>query len=151
MKLVVTGVDFLTQHLVGMQSGVARAPLGQVRRPLGCLARGDEQAVVRLVPVDRGFVHVIPGELVEDQQRCERRELVECRVERVDVVEDTPPDDGIERSGVVEVFQCDLAVERTLGSFGIDRQYVVTLRGQLRRNAAVVTAADLEHASRRLG
>ena len=66
-------------------------------------------------------------------------------------MQDTAPDDGVERSGVVEVFQCDLPVERALGSFRIDRQHVVTLRRKRRRDAALVAAADLEHAPRRLG
>ena len=151
MPLVVARVDFGTQHLVGMQIGVPGTPLGQVTRALGLLPRGDEHAVLRLIPVDGGLVHVVPRELVEDQQRCEPREPVECGAERVDVMQNTARNNCVERSGLVEVFERDLPVERALGSLGIDRQHVVTLRRERRRNAALVTTADLEHPSRRLG
>ena len=104
--------------------------------------------MLRLVPVAGGLVHVIPGKLVEDQQRSQPLQLVERRPERADVMQYALRDRGVERARVVQLLERDTAVERPVGRVGIDRENVVTCRGQLARDAALAAATHLEHAGR---
>ena len=97
------------------------------------------------------LVHVVPRELVEDEERRERRELVERRRQRIDVMQDPAGDDCIERAGIVQLLQRDLPIERTLRRTWIDREHVVAGGGQRRRDTALVATADLEHPTGRLG
>ena len=103
-----------------------------------------------LVPLRRRGVHVIPGELVDHEQRRERTELVERRPQRIQVVEDTPGDDGVERPLVVELLERDAAVERPLRSVRVDGEHVVAGLGQNRRDTALAAAADLQDVHGRL-
>ena len=123
---------------------MVRAPLREIGRPLGCAPCRDEHLVLRLVPVDRGLVHMVPGELVEDEQRREPRELVERRSQRIDVMEDTPGYNCVERPWIVELLQRDLPVERAFRSMRIDRQHVVAGGRQRRSDAALAATTDLE-------
>src|SRR5262249_54092254 len=77
VALLVARVDLLPQRLVGVEVAVPRVPCMEVRGPLRLPAGGDEQAVLRLVPVDRLVVHVVPGELVEHEPWGQSGELVE--------------------------------------------------------------------------
>jgi hypothetical protein len=45
------------------------APLAQVRRALGLAPGRREDTVLRLVPLNGRVVHVVPRELVQDEQR----------------------------------------------------------------------------------
>jgi signal transduction histidine kinase len=107
--------------------------------------------MLALVPLDRRRVHVIPGELIEDEQRREPSKLVERRAERIDVVQDAACDRRVERAGLVELLECDAAIERPLRRLRVDCEHVVACSGQLRRDATLVAAADLEHAGGRRG
>jgi len=54
---------------------------------------------VREVPGCRSLVEPVPGELVDDQERCKPRDLLEAGVEVVEVVERATRDDGVELVG----------------------------------------------------
>ena len=99
-----------------------------------------------LVPVDRRFVHVIPGELVDDDERCERCELVEGGAERVDVVQHPPCGRSVEAVRIIELLERDTAIVRTCRSIGIDREHVVARSRELRGDPSLRAAADLENA-----
>jgi len=142
-------VELSAEGLVRMEIGVARAPLGEVRRSFRFATRGNEQPVLRLVPVHGRLVHVVPRELVEDEQRSETGELVERRVERLDVMEDAAGDDGLERTGIIKLLECDPAVEGSLGCIGIDREHLIAGSRERGGGAALVAAANLEHPHRR--
>src|SRR5206468_1175514 len=86
---------------------------------------------------------MVPGELVEDEERRERDELVERRGEWMNVVEDTSCYNGVERSGVVELLEGDLLVELALRRIWIDREDVVARTGQCRSDASVAPAPQL--------
>ena len=92
---------------------------------------------------------MIPGELVEDQQRGEPPQLVERRAERLDVVQHPPGDDRVERPRLVQLLERDPPVERSLGRLGIDGEDVVAGRGKLARDTALVATAHLQHPRRR--
>jgi hypothetical protein len=94
---------------------------------------------------------MVPGELVEDEERSECREFVERRAEGIDVVEDAACHDCMERAGIVEFLHCDLPVEGTFGRVWVDREHVVAGRRKRRCEATLMSAADLEHPTRRLG
>ena len=133
-----------------MEVGMADAPLRETRWAFRLPSRGDEHSVLGLVPVDRGLVHVVPRELVEDEKRCETSELVERRSQWIDVMEDAAGDDCVERPGIVQFLQSDLPVKGTLRSMWIDRERVITGGRQCRCNTTLVTTADLEHPTGRL-
>jgi signal transduction histidine kinase len=128
---------------------MARTPLAEVRWPLGLSPGGNEQPTLRLVPVGRHFVHVVPGELVQDEERREDHELVESRSQRIHVVQDSAGNDRIEGPGVVELLERDAPVELPLRSLGIDGEHVVTGGSEVRSDTALVAAADFEHTPRR--
>ena len=88
--------------------------------------------MLRLVPVDRGVVHVVPRELVEDQVRRKRRQLVERRPEWIDMVQHAARDNRVEGPGVVELLERHAPVEGPLGSMGVDADHVVA-RGRQHR------------------
>ena len=92
---------------------------------------------------------MVPRELVDDQERRELDQLVERRAERVDVVQDAPGDNGVERLRV-ELLERDAAVERACGCVRIDREDVVARGGKFRGDAALPSAADLENSSWRI-
>jgi hypothetical protein len=94
---------------------------------------------------------MVPRELVEDEVRRERRQLVECRSQRIDVMEDAGGYDCIERPGIVQLLEGDLPIEGTFRRTWIDREHVVAGGGQRRRDTALVATADLEHPTGRLG
>jgi hypothetical protein len=89
---------------------------------------------------------VVPRELVEDEHRCERDELVEGRAERMDVMEDAAGDDSVERPWVFELLERDPPVEGPFGSLRVDREHVMTRSRQPGRDAAFLATADLEDA-----
>ena len=130
---------------------MAPPPLGQIGRALRREAGGHEEPVLALVPAGRRLVHVVPCELVEQEQRRQPRELVECRTERLNVMQHPARNDCVERAGIVELLELDPAVERTVGRLGVDRQHVVAGVRERRSDAAVAAAADLEHALTRRG
>jgi hypothetical protein len=132
-----------------MEIGMACAPLRQIRGSLGRAPCRDEHAVLRLVPIDRGLVHVVPRELVEDENRREASELVERRSQRIDVMQNATGDDCIERPGVVQLLQGDLPVEGTLRGVWIDRDHVIAGGCEHRSDPALAAAADLEDPPRR--
>ena len=69
----------------------------------------------------------------------------------MDVMQDAARDDRIERTGIVQLLQSDLPVERSLRGVWIDREHVVTRGCERWGNTALAAAADLEHALRRRG
>ena len=81
-----------------------------------------------LVPLDRRLVHVVPGELVDQEERRERDELVERRVERVDMVEDPSRNRGVERLRFLELLERRAPIRRLGRCVGIDREHVVARR-----------------------
>src|SRR5207245_215394 len=110
-----------------------------------CRAQGP---MLRLVPVARRPVHLLPGELLEDQERREPRKLVEGRLERVDVMEDTLADDCVERTAV-ELLERDCVEARARRRAWIDANRVVTGLDERGRDPTVRPAPELEHARRR--
>ena len=128
-----------------------RSPLGQVGRPFWPTPGGSEDSMLALVPADCRLIHVVPGELVQDQQRREHGELVERRSQRMDVVEHTARNDSAERAGVVQLLQRDLPVERPFGRVRIDREDVVARRGKLWGDSSLAATADLEDPPWRFG
>jgi len=130
---------------------MARMPLSQRGRALRRASCRDEHPVLGLVPVDRGLVHVVPRELVEEQEQSEPRKLVKRGSQRIDVMQDAAGDDCIERPGIIQFLQGDLPVEGTLRRMWIDREHVVTSGGQRRCDTAFMATADLEHPTGRLG
>jgi signal transduction histidine kinase len=127
------------------------APLREVGRPLRLAAGGDQHTMLALVPVARRLVHVVPCELVQDDQRREPPELVQGRAERVHVVKDAAGDDRIERPVVVESLERHAPVHGAFRCFRIDRQDVVAGPGERGSHAPLAPATDLEHARGRLG
>jgi len=130
-----------------VQPRMPLAPLVEQRRRLGRRARRDEDAVLGLVPFLRGAANPLRRELVDNEQRSEGRQLLERRVERLDVMEDADGHRGIER--LVELAK--VAVQE-LGSGGrarVDAPHVVARRRELADEAAAVAAADLEDAGGR--
>ena len=104
---------------------MARAPVGQIRRPLRLAPRRRQDAVLALVPVHGRLVHVVPRELVEQEQRRQPGQLVEGRPKRMDVMQDSSGDDGIEGHGLIQLLQSHAAVRRAGGSVRIDGEDVV--------------------------
>ena len=149
MPLVVPRFELVPQQLERMQVGMPRSPLGEIRRPFRLPPRGGEHTVLSLVPLDRRRVHVVPGELVQDEQRRQRGELVQRRAERVDVVEDPPCHDRVEGPGVIQFLDRHAAVERPLRRIGIHGEHVVTGLVQSRSDATLPPAPDLEDTRRR--
>jgi signal transduction histidine kinase len=132
-----------------MQVRVAAAPFREIRRSFGLVARGAERPVLALVPLDRRLIHVVPRELVEHQQWRERSELVERRRERMDVMQDAPRDDCIERARIVELVERDPAIERSLWRLRVDRQHVVARTRECGRHTPFVPTANLQYAGGR--
>ena len=140
VALLVATVELDPERLVWMQIPVCEPPLVEARRCVRLAARGNELLMERLVPdLGRG-VDVIPGELIDDQQRRESRQLVECRTEGIDVVEDAAGDDRVERAGVGELLERDPPIGRTVGCPRVNRQDVVAARDKSGRHPAAVTA-----------
>jgi hypothetical protein len=86
------------------------------------------------------------AKFVEDEQRRKADELVERRPERVHVMKDATRHGGGEWPRVVELFERDLPIRLTDWCARIDCEHVVAGLEQRRRDAALVAAADLEHA-----
>src|SRR5690349_3703142 len=108
-----------------MEALMAPTPLREVRRALRLAAGRGEGPMMALVPVHRRRVHVVPRELVDDEQRRERNELVESGLERMDVVQDTSRDDGVEGPWIVELLERHAPVDRAVGRGRVDREHVV--------------------------
>ena len=79
-----------------VQPGMPRAPLVEVGRAVRLGAARAQHPVLPLVPVLRGAVDPVGRELVDDEERRERREQIEALVERVHVMEHAARDDGVE-------------------------------------------------------
>jgi signal transduction histidine kinase len=124
---------------------MARAPVGKVGRALRLTAGRSQYTVLRLVPLHGRIVHVVPRELVQDEQRRQPPQLVERRPERMDVMQDPAGDDRIEGAVVVQLFQRDAAVQRARRRVGIDGEDVVAFPREVGGDAALTPAAHLEH------
>src|SRR5919204_5852019 len=128
---------------------MARAPLRQARRAFRLTPGGAQDAVVALVPVDGRLVHVIPRELVKDQQWGQPPQLVERRPEWLDVVQHAPGHDGVEWPRLLELLERHPPVERPLRRFRVDGQHLVAGGVELAGDAAFVATPHLQHARRR--
>jgi hypothetical protein len=62
----------------------------------------------------------------------------------MNVVKDASGDDRVERPGLVEILQGDATEDRSLGSIRVNCQDVVACGGKRGRDAAFVSAADLQ-------
>ena len=128
-----------------MQPLMTGTPLVDVARPVRLGAGRTQQPVLRLVPVLRGIVDPVPRELVDQHERCERRELVEALAERVHVMEHAPGDDGVEVA-VDDLLERTSTERLALGCLRIDAECVVAGVGEQRHETALPAATDLEHA-----
>ena len=133
-----------------MATDVARTPFAEVGGAFRLAARGDEQPVLRLIPLRRRFVHVVPGELVEDELRRKRHQLVERRRQRADVMQGEAGHDRVEGPRILELLDGHPSVEGTCGSVRVDRQDLVARSRQGGSYTSFVAAANLEHATWRL-
>jgi signal transduction histidine kinase len=88
---------------------------------------------------------VIPGELVEHKERCEPRELVQGRPERMDVVENATGDGCVERPRLMKVLERAPSIQLAVGRIGVDSKDVVADRCERGRDAPFRATADLEH------
>ena len=121
------------------------APFREIGRPLRFLTGGGKQPALGLVPLDRGRVHVIPGELVEHEERCEPGELVQCRPQRMDVVHDAPRDNSVEGPRLIELLERDPPVQLPVGCIRVDRKDVVAGCCKCGRDSPFPATADLEY------
>ena len=83
------------------------------------------------------------GELVDDEQRREARELRDPVVERIDVMEHAAGDDRVVLA--VDLLEGELAERRPLRRVRIDAEHVVARGGERGDEPALASAADLEH------
>ena len=100
-----------------------------------------------LVPVLRRGIDPVPRELVDEQARRERCELVEALAQRVHVMEHAAGDDGIELP--FELLEFAAPEPLPSGALRVDAEDVVAGVGEQRDEPALTAAADLEHAQRR--
>jgi signal transduction histidine kinase len=121
------------------------APFGEIRRPLRLLTGCGEDPVLGLVPLHRRGVHVVPGELVEQEERCKPRELVQRRAERMDVVEHAAGDNCVERPRVIELLERDLPIQLASGRIGVDRKDFVAGRCKCGRDSSFPATTNLEY------
>src|SRR5438874_1938205 len=82
----------------------------------------------------------------EEREWRERRKLVERGPERMDVMQDSAGDNHVEETGLVELFECDLTVERSARRSRVDCEDVVAGRCEGGRHPTLAAAADFEHA-----
>ena len=127
---------------------MATAPRAEIGRPGRARAGGGEHPVLPLVPVACARIDAIRGELVDDEQRRESRELRDSVVERIDVMKHAPGDDCVERF-VVDVLEARAEEARRVGRVRVDTEHVVARGRERRDEAALLAATDLEHACRR--
>ena len=133
-----------------VQAGMPPAPfVERGRTARACACRG-QLGVPPLVPRLRGRVDRLPGELVDDQPRGERREEIHGGVERIHVVEHAPGDGRVERSErrrqLLERRPAEALARRCVR---VDADDVVARVREQLDHAALAAAADLEHARRR--
>ena len=126
---------------------MADAPLVEIARAVGLGAARTQQPVLALVPVLRRLVDQVPRELVDEQERAERREFVQTFAERAHVMEHARGDDGVELA--VEGLELAPAKPRALGCVRVDAEHVVAGLGEQPHEPTLPAAADLEHAPRR--
>jgi hypothetical protein len=93
---------------------------------------------------------VVPGELVEDEDRGQLNEFVERRPQRVHVVQNAAGDDRVERARIVELLEGHAPVERAVGSVGVDRNDVEAGDSKCGSYTSFPSAANLEDPTWRL-
>src|SRR5205823_694880 len=140
--------ELAPENVRSVQVDVLLLPARPVRGPDRLPAGGGERTVLRLVPVAGRLVHLLPRELVEDQDRSESCERVERRTERLDVVQHTLSDDRVEVP-LAELLEPHAVEASACGRTRIDTDGVVPRRGERGRDPTLRPAADLEHVRRR--
>src|SRR3954469_24100908 len=124
-----------------------KTPLVEVGGAVRLDAARTQHPVLALVPVLRGAVDPVPGELVRDEERRERREQIEPLVQRIDVVEHATRDDGVPRA--LELLERRLYEALALRRIRVDAEHVVPGCSEQLDEPALSPAADLEDALRR--
>src|SRR5579864_1676346 len=119
-------------------------PLVERRRP----DRVGPRTALRLVPRLQLRIDEIPRELVDDQQRRQRREPVDGLAEWIEMVDDAARDDRVERA--VHLAEVRLPEARPRRRARIDADRDVARVDERRDDAAPVAAPDLEHTRRSL-
>src|SRR2546430_169111 len=128
--LVVACPQSVEQERVRMQARMPPAPLVEVGRAVRLASRSAQHPVLSLVPLLPRSVDKIPRELVDEEQRRERGEMVEALVERLHVVQHATGDHGIparNRGSVHSILERRPDEPLTPGRLWIDAERVVTL------------------------
>src|SRR5436305_5456561 len=95
-------------------------PLVDRRGPGGICTRCPQQPMLALVPVLRIRIDLVARELVDDEERRERREEVQPLAERLDVMEHASRDDCIPFP--LELLELLLHEPLAVGRVGIDAE-----------------------------
>ena len=140
--LVVPRAQRPEQDVVRVQPGMPPPPLLDRRRT----DRVGARCALGLVPRLELRIDQVPRELVHDEQRRESGEPRDRLVERIEVMDDAPGDDGVELA--LHLAKVDLTETRSRRRARVDADRVVTRVDERRHDAAAIAAPDFEHPRR---